>query len=115
MCEPFALQLYRRLAAGETAQRIADDTGIPLERVRSRLRAAAHHMNGRSPDDIAGISTSTVGCNVASAGQRLLKYCGICRKQTWRQSLGLRGFESDVSVCMSCVERALTSDKTVMT
>ena len=107
MSEPLALHLYARMLAGETHQQIAEDLGIPLERIQWRLRAAARHVNGRSPDDNTGISTTEADCDGASTGKRLLKYCRICGEKTLRQSLSSGGLDMDVSVCVSCVQRAL--------
>jgi len=39
--EPLAVQIYRRYLQGESVQQIADDLGIPAERVRQRVEAAA--------------------------------------------------------------------------
>ena len=108
MSEQLALQLYRRMVAGETQQQIAEDLGIPLERIQLRLRAAARHMNGRGLDESVGSSTTTVSGDEASAVERGLKYCRICGEQTWRQALSFSGFDVDVGVCVSCIQRALT-------
>jgi hypothetical protein len=40
MKEPFAVLLYRRYEAGETVQQLAEELGIPGERVEQRIRAA---------------------------------------------------------------------------
>lgn len=45
--EPFAVQLYRRFAAGRDEYRISLETGIPVDRVRPRLRAAAIFLRER--------------------------------------------------------------------
>ena len=38
--EPLALTLYRRHLGGESVEQLADDIGIPAERVERRLRVA---------------------------------------------------------------------------
>jgi hypothetical protein len=110
MSEPLALQLYARMLAGETHQQIAEDLGIPLERIQWRLRAAARHVNGRSPDDSTGTSKTEADGDGASTGKQFLKYCRICGDETWRQPLSSGGLGMEVSVCVSCVQRELTVD-----
>ncbi len=41
MLEPFALEVYRRFLKGETIQEISLDLGIPADRIRQRVEAAA--------------------------------------------------------------------------
>jgi len=41
MPEPFALQIYRRYLEGETIQELSARLGIPVERIRQRVQAAA--------------------------------------------------------------------------
>lgn len=45
--EPFALQLYRRHANGETIEQLASDLGIPEERVAQRIRVAGRFLEHR--------------------------------------------------------------------
>jgi hypothetical protein len=40
MKEPFALELYREYKSGKSISAIAEENGIPEERVRQRIRAA---------------------------------------------------------------------------
>ena len=44
MQEPFALQLYWLVQGGVSAERLACDLGIPLDRIESRVRAAARYL-----------------------------------------------------------------------
>ncbi len=44
MPEPFAIQIYRRYASGETIEYIAEELGIPVERVEIRIRAAVLYL-----------------------------------------------------------------------
>ena len=44
MVKPFAIELYEEYQSGKTAQQLAQETGIPLERIKLRLRAAAAHQ-----------------------------------------------------------------------
>ncbi len=41
MAEAFALELYRRFVNGESILDLSRDLGIPAERIRRRLEAAA--------------------------------------------------------------------------
>ena len=50
MCEPFALALLRRHLGGASLEQLAEETGIPRERVEARLRAAAIHVFCRGMD-----------------------------------------------------------------
>ena len=56
MREPFAVELYRRAMSGESAEEISHETGIPLDRVQQRLRAAEVYLRqaGRA---VAGRAT----------------------------------------------------------
>jgi hypothetical protein len=51
--EPFAVMLYRRHLAGESVEELARGMGIPRERVRQRIHAAALHADG--PDGLTGV------------------------------------------------------------
>ena len=44
MVEPFAVALYRRYLAGESADEISAELGIPADRIRARIDAAAVHL-----------------------------------------------------------------------
>ncbi len=59
MPEPLALQIHRRVVAGETCEKIAEDLGIPVERIRARLKAAVRHTERRNLDDKLDIPEST--------------------------------------------------------
>ncbi len=50
MSEPFAVQIYRRYLNGESIQQLADRLEIPVDRVETRIRAAAEYLrrNGHS-------------------------------------------------------------------
>jgi hypothetical protein len=48
--EPFALELFRRFLAGEQIEELAEQTGIPVERVAQRIRAADDFFDRRSGD-----------------------------------------------------------------
>jgi len=48
MVKPFAIELYEEYQSGKTAQQLAQETGIPLERIKLRLRAAAAHQKRSS-------------------------------------------------------------------
>ncbi len=61
MMEPFAVQLYRRLLQGESADRLSADLHIPLDRIEMRLRAAEKHLRDR-PDESAEPAL-VVSCN----------------------------------------------------
>ncbi|HWQ52682.1 MAG TPA: hypothetical protein VN442_03295 [Bryobacteraceae bacterium] len=39
--EPFAIQIYRRFLRGETIDGLALEFGIPVDRIETRIRAAA--------------------------------------------------------------------------
>jgi hypothetical protein len=41
MVKPFAVELYEEYLSGKTAEQLALETGIPVERIQARLRAAA--------------------------------------------------------------------------
>jgi hypothetical protein len=41
---PFALELYWRHLAGDTAEKLASELSIPLDRVGKRLQAAAAYL-----------------------------------------------------------------------
>ncbi|MBZ5580960.1 MAG: hypothetical protein LAQ30_01920 [Acidobacteriia bacterium] len=41
MLEPYALQLYREFLNGKSVAELAGESGIPVDRIESRLRAAA--------------------------------------------------------------------------
>ncbi len=45
MCEPFAVEIYRRYLAGETVQQLAASLEIPAERIENRLKAAAEFLS----------------------------------------------------------------------
>jgi hypothetical protein len=45
--EPFAIELYERFLNGESADRLASNLGIRIDRVEMRLRAAAAFLNPR--------------------------------------------------------------------
>jgi hypothetical protein len=44
--EPFAVQLFRRFRAGSTISDLASETGIPQDRIETRLRAACGYLFG---------------------------------------------------------------------
>ncbi len=55
--EPFAVMLYRRHRDGETVEDLAAAFGIPEDRVRMRIRAAATHMEReRTQSGLAALS-----------------------------------------------------------
>jgi len=41
---PFAIQLLEQHMNGETVEQLARDTGMPVERIEMRLRAATAHV-----------------------------------------------------------------------
>jgi hypothetical protein len=45
--KPYAIYLLARLKAGETAEQLAIREGIPVERIRMRLAAAAQYEHTR--------------------------------------------------------------------
>lgn len=45
MVEPFAVLLYRRFLSGESADDISAELGIPADRIRARIEAAAAHLD----------------------------------------------------------------------
>ena len=45
MCEPFALELHRRFVAGCQIEELAAQTGIPVERIAQRIRAADDYLD----------------------------------------------------------------------
>ncbi len=47
MCEPFALEVYRRFLAGESIRVLAESLHIPEDRIEQRLRAAAVYFQER--------------------------------------------------------------------
>ncbi len=47
MQEPFALRLYREFLQGKSIAELSGESGIPVERIESRLRAAAAHIWAR--------------------------------------------------------------------
>jgi DNA-directed RNA polymerase specialized sigma24 family protein len=53
MLEPFAVMLYRRHLAGESIEELARGMGIPHDRVRQRIHAAAVHSDGQ--EGLAGV------------------------------------------------------------
>jgi DNA-directed RNA polymerase specialized sigma24 family protein len=54
MHEPFAVELYRRVLRGETAEDLSRELEIPLDRIEQRLRAAEAYLR-------EGVPTRTVG------------------------------------------------------
>jgi hypothetical protein len=52
--EPFALHLLREYQRGKTVEGLSLETGIPLERIEMRLRAAAAHIR-EHPQIAAGL------------------------------------------------------------
>lgn len=44
MQEPFAVELYRRVLDGESAEELSRELGIPLDRIEQRLRAAEAYL-----------------------------------------------------------------------
>ncbi len=44
---PFAVQLYQQFRGGKTALELARETGIPLERIEQRIRAAEVYLQNR--------------------------------------------------------------------
>ena len=42
--KPFAIQLLEQHSSGKTAEQLARETGIPVERIEMRLRAAMAHL-----------------------------------------------------------------------
>jgi uncharacterized protein (DUF2267 family) len=53
MQEPFALELYRRFLNGESADHLAAELHIPLDRIEMRLHVAAMYMKMREEKSIA--------------------------------------------------------------
>jgi len=47
---PYAVYLLERVLAGETAEDLALKEGIPVERIRTRLSAAATFLRSRPSD-----------------------------------------------------------------
>lgn len=48
MRKPFAIELYQRYLEGESAEQLAHEMGIPLERIELRLQAAAIYLEWQS-------------------------------------------------------------------
>ena len=48
MVKPLAIQLYEEHRSGKTARQLAQETGIPVERIKLRLRVAAAYQMERS-------------------------------------------------------------------
>lgn len=46
--EPFAIQIYKRFLGGETIAALAQQLGIPPERIEVRIRAAANYHVSRA-------------------------------------------------------------------
>lgn len=47
--KPYAVHLLERFEAGETVEDLANREGIPVERIRRRLTAAAEYQRARLP------------------------------------------------------------------
>lgn len=62
MPEPFAVELYRRVLNGESAEDLCRELEIPLDRVEQRLRAAEAYLSqgGRAFSAGAGMDTHEV-------------------------------------------------------
>lgn len=45
---PFAVQLYQQFRGGKTTLELARETGIPLERIEQRIRAAEAYLQNRA-------------------------------------------------------------------
>jgi hypothetical protein len=65
MCDPFALEIYRRFLGGESIHALSERLRIPEERIEQRLRAAAVYLefqqeSRRSGDRPSGRSPSKV-------------------------------------------------------
>ena len=45
---PFAIQLYQQFRGGKTALELATETGIPLERIEQRIRAAEIYLQNKA-------------------------------------------------------------------
>ncbi len=66
--EAFAFEVWRRFVTGETAQQLATELGIPVNRIEQRVRAAARYRishEGSHPSETLG---RTVGSYVEDAG-----------------------------------------------
>lgn len=48
MLKPFAMELYEQYLAGKTAEQLAHENGISIERIKLRLRAASAFRHART-------------------------------------------------------------------
>jgi hypothetical protein len=50
--EPLAFQLYRRYRSGQSCEQLASELTIPIDRIRSRIKAAAACWQRRLQADL---------------------------------------------------------------
>lgn len=60
---PFAVQLYQQFRGGKTTLELARETGIPLERIEQRIRAAEAYLQNRA--DLAYFAVQNDGVRSA--------------------------------------------------
>ena len=63
--QPFAFELYRRFRNGQSPEQLAAELGIPVERIRMRIKAAAaywrQHARGSAPRGFSAGLVTGVG------------------------------------------------------
>ncbi len=61
--EAFAFEVWRRFVTGQTAQQLAGELGVPVNRIEQRLRAAERYRNSHEgpqpPAAILGPATGS--------------------------------------------------------
>ncbi len=67
--EAFAFEVWRRFVTGETAQQLATEFGIPVDRIELRLRAAERYKR-----------------SVLAGGQRIPMKTGTARSRRRRKA-----------------------------
>jgi hypothetical protein len=58
--QPLAVELYYRVVGGESAEQLSRELGIPLDRVKMRLKAAEAYLRQAGPVPLTP-STSEAG------------------------------------------------------